>query len=287
MNKIPSEPNLPQVSFDRAYLDRLNYKLHELYREIAKSINNNGTLMSEISVYAAKGEKGYSRLAGFGQRENLTSGALVDLWQGTADVIPLPPDAGEQMQIVSTSAGDAAAGVGARKVHIHYLDANGNESFEIVTMNGVMPVLTTATNIRFVQSMHTHEAGANKITSGTITISKAGAPATVYNQINAGGNMSLTGQIMVPANKTFYMTSWDCSSTDNTPTSIRLRGTSHLGVLLPGIFLFHDSVYLESSVLFNAFPVPLKFPALSIVKVSAIASIAGAKASCSFEGWIE
>lgn len=39
------------------------------------------------------------------------------------------------MSVVSSSANDADAGTGTQQVHIHYLDANYNIGFEIVTLN--------------------------------------------------------------------------------------------------------------------------------------------------------
>ena len=240
-----------------------------------------------ISEQAAQRSGGYREFYGFGQREGLTSGAMVDLWQGTADVMPIPPSTGEQMQVVSTSSNDTSNGTGAQQIHVHYIDSLGVEQSETKVMNGDTPVLTTATDIRFVQSLHSWAVGSGGVSAGNISISKAGVAATVYNVISAGGNMSLSAAVMVPAGKEFFMSSWDCSATDNTPVSIRLRATSHFGVLLPGIFLFHDVTFLESSPQLNPFSVPRKFPSLSIVKVSALAYSAGAKASASFEGWIE
>lgn len=39
---------------------------------------------------------------------NATNGD--DIWTGTATTIPIPPSAGQQMQVVSTSANDGVAG---------------------------------------------------------------------------------------------------------------------------------------------------------------------------------
>lgn len=224
----------------------------------------------------------------FGERQAIgTTSTMVDVWQGTADTIPLPSAAGEQMYLVSTSANDTAAGTGARQVHIHYLNASGVDSFETVTLNGVTPVATNATDIRFVDSLHTWTVGSSGVAEGTITIYKSGAPTTVYNQVNAGGNMSLTCHTMVPAGKNFFMTSWDISATDNKPILARLRATSHFGVLLSGIFLFQDTVSLQNSTMYNPFEVPRKFPSLAVIKVSTLSTATGGTATASFSGWLE
>jgi len=40
MNKLPTDPRLPQVSFDINYLQRLNSRLYELLRDIANAHNS-------------------------------------------------------------------------------------------------------------------------------------------------------------------------------------------------------------------------------------------------------
>ena len=82
-----------------------------------------------------------------------------DVWSGTATTLPIPVSTGVQMTVVSTSGNDAAAGSGIRTIEIHYLDANGNEQIEGVTMNGVTGVNTVATNIRFVNEFYAETVG--------------------------------------------------------------------------------------------------------------------------------
>ena len=58
------------------------------------------------------------------------------------------------MTIVSTDAGDTFGGNGVNSLQIHYLDANGDAKTETVNMNGLTGVNTVATDIRFVQYIH-------------------------------------------------------------------------------------------------------------------------------------
>ncbi len=66
-----------------------------------------------------------------GTRTNISTAVTGDdVWSGTATTIPLPPSAGTQMTVVSTSANDTNGGTGINNVEIHYVDANGNEQIE-------------------------------------------------------------------------------------------------------------------------------------------------------------
>lgn len=224
----------------------------------------------------------------FGFRTN--AGADVsgnDIWPGTAILLPVPPDVGEQMQVVSTSVSDTAAGTGARQVEIHYIDANGAEQAETVTLNGTTPVLTVATNIRFVQEMHVISAGTNLLAVGTITISKAGAPATVYTQIQPQTNQSLNTARMVPAGKVLLIEQWNASAGNATKVEavdIRIRSTSHHGLLLSRLFQFLDNFQSFNSATERPYVHPLEIPALAIVKCTAYATVAGSNVQASWEG---
>lgn len=212
-----------------------------------------------------------------------------DIWLGTATTLPIPPDVGEQMQLVSTSASDGAAGTGARTVNIHYIDAAGIMKSETVTMNGVTPVLTVATNIRFVQEIHALTTGTNLLAVGTITISKAGVPATVYTQIQPGTNQSLNTARMVPANMVLLITAFNCTggaAVGGKVADIRLRATSHERLLIPRIFHFIDNALLFNSSASRIYEKPIVVPSLSIVKCTSYATVGGADVQASWEGFL-
>jgi hypothetical protein len=226
---------------------------------------------------------------GFGERNAIGITATgEDIWDGTATSIPVPPDVGEQMTVVSTDAADTAAGTGTRTLRIHYLDASGYTQSEDVTTNGTTGVNTTATNIRFVQEIHALTVGSNGVSEGIITIYQLGSPSTVYGHIALGGNASLSAYRMVPADKYGIIEAWTCSVSrkiTNNQISLRLRSTDHDNQLLPGIFIFKDLVQIGTGNIPKVFPVPLRIPPLSKVKISAWgASSSGADVSASFEG---
>lgn len=225
---------------------------------------------------------------GFGERSALSNIATGDdIWHGTATTIPTPSSAGEQMTLVSTSANDTSAGTGVRTVDIHYLDASGNPAVEVKALNGVTPVNTVATNIRFVQGIHSETVGSSGVAAGNITIYKTGFASTVYAQIDVGGNVSLSSLRMVPNGKTFYMRSLHVSAGSNKPISIRLRATSTLEDELCSFFQFKDVFFLIDSALCVEYTIPMKFPALSIIKATAYSATAGGDASISYSGWYE
>lgn len=245
--------------------------------------------MSYTTAIALGQVTGHVSFRGFGQRQSLSAAVTGDdVWEGTATTCPIPASAGEQMTLVSTSASDASAGTGVRTIDVHYLDATGNEQSEIVTMNGVTPVNTVATNIRFVQSIHANTVGSNGTAVGTISIYKTGAATTIYNVISPGGNMSLNSARMVPFGKTFYLTNLSVAGASNKSISVKLRATSTFeDILTSGFFLFKDVTFIQNSSREKTFRVPLKFPALCILKATCYSSQAGGDMSVNFDGWTE
>lgn len=233
--------------------------------------------------------KAVTQLRAFGFRSSISAAVGGDdIWPGTAVILPIPPDAGEQMQVVSTSASDTAAGTGAQIVDLHYIDAAGAPKEETITMNGVTPVLTVATNIRFVQEMHVTAAGTNLLAVGTITISKAATPAQIYTQIQPQTNQSLTTARMVPAGKTLIIDSFNVSggaAAGGKSADIRLRITAHHGVLMPGLFQFKDNYLAFNSGTSRRYDDnPLLAPSLAIVKCTAYATAGGADVQASWTG---
>jgi hypothetical protein len=256
-----------------------------------KHVGNKLRMVSTPYSYAiAKGDiPGHEAFKASGAREAvavITNGS--DLWYGAATTQPYPVDAGEQLAVASTSALDGVAGTGILTLNIHYLDETGAEGEEVVTMNGITPVLLTETNVRFVQSIHARTVGTNGVAVGDVTIFLNGTPTRVYNVVKAGGNMALSSMAMVPLGKTFYLSGGFATAVDKA-ANIRLRITSDRGILRPGVFLFHGSWFLHDSALAFSMDFPIPCPARTKIKLSAYvpAGKAGADVSGGFEGWFE
>jgi len=105
------------------------------------------------------------------------------------------PSANGQRSIASSSASDSAAGVGARTVKITYLDATGAGPFtETLTLNGVTPVNTVATNLCFIEEMEVLTVGATGTNVGTLTLFTAtGGGGTVIGTIGIGNIVAAVG----------------------------------------------------------------------------------------------
>jgi hypothetical protein len=130
-----------------------------------------------------------------------TSGAVTDImiWPGSTVKDPsVAPAGGVQMTLVSTSAQDSAAGTGVRTLRFNYLDADLNPQSEIVTMNGTTPVLTTATNVRWVGDLTGLTFGSEKHVVGNITVTNSG---TRYKYLDAEARGTRSTAFRVPAGK--------------------------------------------------------------------------------------
>ncbi len=243
------------------------------------SVFGNHNWIDSVLRGKIKGKKIYSAL---GERINVgTTSTGEDIWPGSADAIPMPPDAGEQMSVKSTEAEDSSGGVGVLTVTIEYLDAAGVQGSEVVTLNGTTAVDLTETNVRFVNDMYTATVGANGVAVGDIRVFKTGTPATIYNMIEAGGNKSLVPNRMCPADHTMTVFDWYASEAQGKRQSIRIRSTDMNGVLIPGVFCFKSPVFLSKTPS-PMITMPFLMPALSVCKVSSWALTSGGEVSCGY-----
>lgn len=223
---------------------------------------------------------GHKIMKGLGERANIqTTAAGEDVWRGnelsatpaapaSTVLIPSPATAGEQMTVVSEHANDDSGNVGAEAVTIEYLDANGFEQTEVVTMDGTTEVDTVATDIRYVNDFYVSTVGTNTVAVGNIRIFKQSDNTLVYNMIYEGGNKSLVPHRMVPANKTLYLRGWSASETSNKETILRIRADcTPAGERQSGVFLFKGTIFVNT--FFGEMPLHDKIPSFCVAKVSA------------------
>ena len=239
---------------------------------------------TDRSAVAAGLIPGASIFDSFGERTSVgTTATGEDVWQGTATTIPVPPDVGEQMTLISSDAGDDnVTGQGAKIIRVHYIDAAGDEQYEDVEMDGQVEVDTIATDIRFVQELHATSVGTNGAALGNITIYQKGDNTRIYSRVDLGGNMSLVTNRMVPRGKKLVISGWKATETKAQRCTTRLRSTSHNGILFPGIFIFIDTMTLTDSALRSERAVLI--PALAIVKLSCWNALGTAETSAGWEG---
>lgn len=251
------------------------------------SINGPLRTAQDLGVQIARGQvSGAKPVGSFGERTASANETNRIIWAN--GVFELPPAAGVQMSIASTSANDAAAGTHAREIEIHYLDADLKEQTDMITLAGLTPVLTTATNIRFINEIHVHDVGANAFAEGTITASNTGI---VYGQINALDTRSTSSMRMVPANKRCMVAGAVGGSVSGTAAAgvvVHLVASEliifqHVDPLI--LFPYGSVAVQDTSESFN-FPVPLPFRAGTVIGLS-LTTDKAAIVTGSWYGWIE
>lgn len=214
---------------------------------------------------------------------------LRDLWEGPTPLYVFPTVA-QQMHVVSDSANDAAAGTGARTVYIHYLDGNYNEQTELVTLNGVTPANTVATNILRINGFHVGSVGSGGTTAGNISLTNTGGTVT-YGYISVGFNTAHQGVFTIPAGYTGYANHFQASSgsTGTHFCQIGFRSTSHEGILLPGVFYSNDVISGQNTGYAANYPIPFVIPAMADIKISAVSDAVNANvtACAAVMGWYE
>lgn len=237
---------------------------HELYNKISANINNNIVNVEQ------------------------------DIWE-VGGLYTFPAPAGIQMEIVSTSANDAAAGTGIRTVTIIYLDNTFAEKTETITLNGLTAVNTVATNIRRINSLRSATSGTGLVAAGNITLRAVGG-GTSYARISTGYNASRQSIYTVPLGKTLYMTSISFTA-GTTAVNAFVRITSRSNycnitntILQEGLYMpYTEALLSNGSTYLRELEVPTKIIATADFKVSAIGSGAASNYNVTtmYRGWIE
>ena len=146
-------------------------------------------------------EPGAQPFGAYGER--IVTSPEVDIPVWPDGPIPVAPQTGAQMTVVSTSAADDIdGGANARKIEMHYLDKNLDPQKEEIDMQGLANVLTGAVDIRWIQALHLMEFGTIAKTAGIITVKFNGE---IFAQISAGKLRNTSSFRMVPRGKIFYL----------------------------------------------------------------------------------
>ena len=174
---------------------------------VSLSINNTfeGTPLQQV---AFERHRGISVVSQFARNADIdTTTDPEDLWNSSGLFTGQTTD-DEAVEVLSSSAADAAAGTGARTVEISGLDSNFALQSETVTLNGTTPVDTAGTYTR-VHSVRVLTAGSGGENAGTITARHTTTTANVFSVIPIGENRSGIAAYTVPANYQGWLTHID------------------------------------------------------------------------------
>jgi hypothetical protein len=220
-----------------------------------------------------------------GRRDNVSANGLADISQipSTAAIFVVPSPGGQQLEVVSSSTADDVLGTGVQTLEIEFLDSNGAEQSEILSMDGTTPVATSSTDIDKVQWMHGVTVGDNTVSVGNITL-RSTVGGETFEYIAAGGNQSLSARYTVPTGKTGYILGWQASAITKV-IDFRLRATvDRFTRVVHEAFNFQDSVILDTAPSgWIPFVVPLKCPETAEIKISGVSAAAGGDAGGEFD----
>lgn len=220
--------------------------------------------------------------------ERTTSGAETNYMVWPNGPFSIPPAAGVQMVVQSTSANDAVGGTNIRTVRLIYLDSNLNQQTENVSLNGTSPVNTTATDIRFIQCMHLLTFGTTPEAAGVISASNGG---NTYSAIEVGKARCSSSAAMVPAGKRLYISGAVGSSISGTSaakTELRFVSSELNNELynVPLVLFPLASIGVQDGGISYQFNGALSFSAGAVVGL-AHTSDKAATISASWFGWLE
>jgi hypothetical protein len=106
-------------------------------------------------------------------------------------------------------------------LRIAYLDANGAEQVEIVSMNGTTPVLTTASDVTAINSITGASFGSTGAAVGAVSV-KDVAAAIIFGTVSAALTQDDAAMYRVPVRKKAYIASLDLSA-GAVATTIKLK----------------------------------------------------------------
>lgn len=248
---------------------------------ILPTSNNTASILETIQLtgqYQGKTAYAFNLI---GQRAGFTSiSVLNDIKEYDNAVADIAITANSTLDIISSSAGDAAAGTGVRTVKVTYID-NSNNLVESagITLNGVTLVTSVLTGVNQVLWMEAATIGSGNVAAGNIRLRINGGTVEV-EQITAGGNKSRSAVFMVPTGYTGYVINWQVSAVNN-DQDVRLRGeVNSLDRSLATAYHYMSEKYAASNTAITGTDLWLKVPATARVKASTLSAGTGPTIRC-------
>lgn len=211
-----------------------------------------------------------------------------DIW--TVGGVYVFPNTPMQMEVVSSSASDAAEGTGIRTMRIFYLTTDFTEATEDITLNGTTPVATVATNIYRINHARTLTCGSNGAAVGDIDIRHL-SDTPIYGRIAAGYNRLRQFIYTVPKGKKLFIFNVFVSAGSNVAgRQVRFETKGNFDTFLHQITPFFQ-VYSEFIVQDAAVDVPIEIPTSFMegtdLKISATSPDGATAGNCIVRGWLE
>jgi len=193
-------------------------------------------LTEPFELQVARGQiTGHSIVHVFGHNPDVDNNVEATVWPIPGAILGHPASP-TIMTFSSSSTNDAAAGTGARTVHILGINGTGGYVEETVTLNGQTAV-NTVNSYDAIERMTVMTAGSGGVNAGTIyagtgTVT-AGVPAVPCSAIGVGDNLSLVGHWTCPTGYTGYLLAGKLTTGTTTASQyvvgkMKLRGVDGL-----------------------------------------------------------
>lgn len=176
--------------------------------EILEQIAQSGGSDTEFGLNIQRGLiPGLSVIHKFGNNPDIDSGSGFEtLWNGGGEYTGFNATVAETVEVLSSSADDAAAGTGARTIELRGLGPGFVEQTETVVLNGVTPVDSAGTFLRMDRAVIL-TAGSGGENVGEITVRQKTTQANVFAVMPATTNRTLIAAYTIPAGKVGYILS--------------------------------------------------------------------------------
>jgi hypothetical protein len=144
----------------------------------------------------------------FGEHATVPNGSFEDIWNyGGTDGTYNWPATDETLRVAAGgNINDTSAGTGARTIQIQYLDANGDEQQDQLTLDGVNASTATSSTARRFLKAWVDTAGAIKSNNTGEIVIENSSTGQVVGSISAGVGESELSMYTVPLGYTAYLT---------------------------------------------------------------------------------
>lgn len=207
----------------------------------------------------------------FGRNQAVQAAAREDVWDGGGTYIHL--NAGERLNIQSSSIQDSSSGTGAQEVSLLGLDDDWNVISENIPTNGASNVLSVKTYFRFFRGIVT-AAGTDSGTAGNITFTSETSGILQAQITNGTAQFNQTEMALMSIPNTYTGFLHEMRGSLNAPTpgaSADPAATIEFYVRPEGeVFQLKDDMGLVregSSFVQALYPIPLLLPEKSDTKI--------------------